>query len=182
MSCVVGIKQKGKIYLGADSCVTDAGRVLTLKDPKIFRRGEFLIGFCGDLRVGQLLKHTKIRGIETIENFVEFMKELFKKEGYIRKYKDKDCPAISTETEFIIAHKGRMYTVGEDLSIVEDSKNDYAAIGSGADFALGSLFATKNTRISSRKRLIRALKCSAYFDPGVGTPFRVYSVKRKNKK
>ena len=179
MSCIVGIKHKSKIYMGADSCVTEGDKVLTFKDSKIFRRGDFLIGFCGRLRVGQLLKHTKIsKDIDSIEKLVEFMKDLFKKEGYIRKGKDIDEPVFSIDTEFIIVHNGRMYVVGADLSIVEDGKNDYCAIGSGADFALGALFATKNVRMIPRKRLLNAFKCSAYFDPGVNGPFRVYSVIR----
>lgn len=179
MSCIVGIKHKRKIYMGADSCVTEGDKVLTLKDPKIFKRGEFLIGFCGDLRAGQLLKHTKIsKDINSIDKFVEFMKDLFKKEGIIRKGKDIDEPALLMDAEFIVAHKGRMYVIGADLSIVEDGKNDYCAIGSGSSFALGSLYATRNTKIIPRKRLLNALKCSAYFDPGVSAPFRVYSVTR----
>lgn len=180
MSCIVGIKEKDKIYLGADSCVTEGTKIVVLKDPKIFKRGEFLIGFCGGLRSGQLLKHTKInKNVKNISELVEFIKDLFEKEGYLRKSSNSEEPAVSVDTEFIVAHKGRMYVIGSDLSVVEDGKNDYAAIGSGATFALGSLYATKNSKISIRKKLIKALQCSAYFDPGVSSPFRVYSVCKK---
>ncbi|MHA1866844.1 MAG: hypothetical protein ACTSXD_02125 [Candidatus Heimdallarchaeaceae archaeon] len=178
MSCVVGIKYKDKIYMGADSCVTKGGdRVLTLTDPKIFRRKQFLIGFCGELRVGQFLKHTNIpKDIDTVDKLVEFMKTIFENEGFIRKGKDFDEPTLSVEAEFIVAYHGRIYIIGADLSVIEDGKNDYCAIGSGADFALGSLYTTKNQKVNPRKRLIRALKSSAYFDPGVSSPFRVYSI------
>lgn len=179
MSCIVGIKYKNRVYMGADSCVTETDRSLIIKDPKIFKRGDFLIGFCGDLRPCQILKQAKFSNeIDSISKLVEFIKDLFKKEGYIRRGKEHDEPIVFIDSEFMVAHKGRLYVISDDLSIVEDAKNNYTAIGSGANYALGVLYSNRNSKMSTRKRLIESLGASAYFDPKVSGPFKIFSVEK----
>ena len=50
----MGIAQGGKVWMGADSFAL-ADSIAYSCDGKLFRRGEFIIGTCGDWRYGQIL-------------------------------------------------------------------------------------------------------------------------------
>src|SRR5690242_15173484 len=57
MTCIVGlVAADGRVHLGGDSAGI-AGYDLTVrKDPKVFRVGEFAVGFTSSFRMGQLLR------------------------------------------------------------------------------------------------------------------------------
>jgi hypothetical protein len=54
---------------------------------------------------------------------------------------------------------------------------EYDVIGSGSDFALGSLFST--TALEPKKRIIIALKSAEYLSMGVLSPFTILSTTNK---
>ena len=59
MTCVIGIVDNGKVWMGGDSAAIDSEEeTITLrKDPKVFRNEDFLIGFAGTYRLGQLIQY-----------------------------------------------------------------------------------------------------------------------------
>ena len=61
MTCIVAIVQKGDIYMGSDSLgSTSYGDTTVRKDDKIFVNREYIIGYCGSFRMGQLLKYSRL--------------------------------------------------------------------------------------------------------------------------
>ena len=58
MTCIVALKENGKVYIGGDCAGSDQSFTHSRKDPKVFKRGKFLIGFTSSFRMGQLLMHT----------------------------------------------------------------------------------------------------------------------------
>ena len=57
MTCIVGVKDKDNIYLGADSAINDINLIHTMVDTKVWKKGQFIFGYAGTLRVGQLIKY-----------------------------------------------------------------------------------------------------------------------------
>ena len=58
MTCIVGIEHGGKVYIGGDSAGSDGHHLVIMAEPKVFKRGRFLIGYTTSFRMGQLLQHT----------------------------------------------------------------------------------------------------------------------------
>lgn len=58
MTCIVGIADGKKVWIGGDSQGT-AGHALTIRaDTKVFVKDPMVFGFCGSYRMGQLLRHS----------------------------------------------------------------------------------------------------------------------------
>jgi hypothetical protein len=55
MTCIVGIVENGKVYMGGDAAGVNGYSVRVRKDPKLFKVGEFLFGYTSSFRMGQLL-------------------------------------------------------------------------------------------------------------------------------
>jgi len=54
MTCIVGIAQEGKVWIGADSAAVSGQDIRATALRKVFRRGQFLIGYTSSFRMGQL--------------------------------------------------------------------------------------------------------------------------------
>jgi hypothetical protein len=56
MTCIVGLIDNGKVWMGGDSAGVSGLDVTVRKDPKVFKNGDFLIGYTSSFRMGQLLR------------------------------------------------------------------------------------------------------------------------------
>ena len=165
MTCVVGIEGKGKVYIGSDSLSSSDYDIRHLKEHKVFKNEDYLIGFCGNPRSGQIigpkyLPHPE----EPIEEFIyQIQKQLTDYNLVI------NDPEIATTSliNFLIGHNGSLYQIDNDFFIAKFKEN-YSAIGSGSSFALGSLYETSKLKLSPEKRIRKAIKCASYFCSSVG--------------
>ena len=57
MSVVIAVSDGETIEAGADSAVGSPEEIYELLEPKVFVRGDYLIGYCGSLRIGQILRY-----------------------------------------------------------------------------------------------------------------------------
>ena len=78
----------------------------------------------------------------------------------------KDEKVEFLESSFLFAYKDQLYSIGADKSVIEIE--DYVAIGSGADQAVGSLLSTEG--LSPKERIVKAIKSSAACDIYVDYP------------
>jgi ATP-dependent protease HslVU (ClpYQ) peptidase subunit len=165
MTCIVGIAEAGKVYLGGDSAgVYGDIDVVVRRDRKVFKTGEFVIGFAGSFRMGQLLAHAlsppKISGDPTVymvKKFIPSIQVLFDMNGY----------ALTEDAQFLIGFRGKLFEVGPDLSIGEN-ESDYVSIGLGSPYAYGSLYTSAG---QPTDRITKALDAAAHFSGGVVGPF-----------
>lgn len=173
MTCVVGlIADNGHVIFGADSLVTDeTGFKISLLDKKIFIKNNILFGFCGNLHFGQLVKHRfnppspgRNKDVEAFihTKFVPELQKFFIENGIV-KFADDE------EHELLIGIHKSIFAIGSDFSVMQ-SPTRFHAIGSGAQYALGSLFSTKGLK-DDTKRLSIALEASSQFSMTVGKPF-----------
>jgi len=170
MSCVIGLLNEGKIYIASDGiATTEDGERRPIIATKIFRNGNYLIGFTGSIRTGQVLQPESFQPPKYIHELPDAIRNQFAEKG---------CLVIHNESQqhhhacnFVIGYEGRLYEILIDFQLNE-IYGEFTAIGSGAGYALGSLYSTKKWT-SPNKRLKTALKAAAEFDRSCGEPFYI---------
>jgi len=84
--------------------------------------------------------------------------------------------ALQGDYSALIATPENGLFISESGFAVIEPMDPYAAIGSGAKFALGALRATRG---DPRSRLLRALEAAAHFSPYVHPPFTILKAESK---
>lgn len=167
MSTIVGIVKKGKVWMGADSfATTEDGDRRNFIAEKMFVNRQYLIGFTGIVRTGQVLKPQYFEPPENVWDFPDRI---------IQQYEQKGCLAVSDhqmkfhENNIMIATTdGKLYEILSDFQMNEVT--DYSSIGSGSAYALGSLYTTQHYT-DPRRRVEKALEAAALFNTFTGQPF-----------
>ncbi len=179
MTCIAGLVDGRNVWIGGDSAGV-AGLSLTVRrDPKVFRRGEFLFGATSSFRMIQLIQYSldappqKTRQsvdayLRTV--FIDALRKCLSEGGYARK-KDE----AETAGTFLMGYRGRLFRVGNDYQVGE-ARDQYSAVGCGSDYALGSLYSTKGL---PKGRILTALRAAEHMSAGVRGPFVVRNVDGK---
>lgn len=175
MTCVAGLIDNGKIYLGADSAGVDAWYNLNIRaDSKVFINKDFAMGYTSSFRMGQLLrykfnppdmKESQDMFAYMVTDFIEEVRSCFKAGGYARIESNEDIGGV-----FLVGYKGRLFEISEDFQVVETLR-PYNAIGCGGSYAMGSLFMTEGMGMDPMQRLRKALEAAQTFSAGVREPF-----------
>jgi len=174
MTCIAGIVEEGKIYMGADSAGVDLTTysITYRADQKIFiKNNKMLFGFTTSFRMGQLLRYAlKIpQHPDTMDDmtylttrFIDAVRKCLKTGGYQTKKDD-----VETGGTFVLGYKSNLYEIYDDYQVALPMDH-ILAIGCGADFALGSLHTSTGKPL---ERLKMALEAAAHFSIGVAPPF-----------
>lgn len=188
MTCIVALIDNSKVYMGGDSAASDdkTGIIFQRIDPKVFKVGQFGIGFVDSFRMGQILqynwnapKYTPTKGNKNLDKFmrtkfVDSVKEAFRDYGYGNfgaNTEDGDQGGIFLIS---VSGTGRIFTMDADFHIGE-ADVPYMAEGSGQELALGSLFSTSSVK-TPRKRVRMALEAASKFNMAVRGPFTIIEV------
>lgn len=165
--------------MGADSAgVTPSLRLSARNDKKIFRNGDFLIGFCGSFRAGQLLRYSfkpprrfHDRDVEEFmaTSFVDEVRKCYREGGTMRK----DHEEEEVNSSFLVGYENRLFHIEADFQVGE-SLHNFDACGCGADLALGNLLATGDRKPEQRIR--SALEAAETYSAGVRAPFNLLSM------
>ena len=170
--------------MGADHAASEekSGWILSRKDPKVFKVGQYGIAFVDSFRMGQILqygwtppKYTPTKTNSGLDKFmrtkfVDSVKDSFREHGFGNQVSGQEDEGGI----FLIGICGRLFTMDEDFHIAENNFN-YMAEGSGGMFALGALHATKNQK-NPKMRLKLALEAAAEFSMTVKPPFTYIQV------
>lgn len=183
MTCIVGIEQEGVVYLGADSASGGNGTVEVRRDRKVFRTpadtGEFIIGFTSSWRMGHLLRWSlKIppwkpeAGQDLHEymctDFTNAVRLAFKLAGFAWKKDEHEMGG-----SFLVGFWGKLFEVDTEYGVGEFEKG-YTALGSGHNYALGSLHTTERIgTMEPSRRIGDALSAASEFSQVVRPPFHV---------
>lgn len=179
MTCILAYKINGNICMAGDSIASNGNTYSIIKNPKIFKKGQMLIGYSSSFRMGQLIQYSFVPPEDThndaliylVEDFIPALRNCLKEGGYT---------VVSNNAEtggfFLVGYKGRLFTVQSDFQVSEDLGN-YAALGAGEDFALASMYTLENnfciTENNIEKFLQDALKAAENFSPYVKPPYYV---------
>ena len=184
MTVVVGLvdREAGRCYVGADSQGTDSlGTYSTRLDSKVFRVGEFVIGFSGSYRYGQILQFhldpPKIGQIDLyqylVKYFVEEMRAVLKDKGAV-----KIDSGIESTWACLVSVRGELFGIHSDLAVCEYSE-DFAAMGAGEKYAIGAMNAQKiNGMLIGDASLRVALSATERSCTSVKGPWSILSTSR----
>ena len=180
---VAVVSDDGEIIFGADSAATDDSGTLALRaDGKLFTKSGYTIGFCGSYRVGQLVKHEMHLPSPSycmtydeaerfmVREFVPRLRKLLSKNGCMN---TSGVNKIEDSSSLLVGFDGYLFVIADDFQ-VEVTHDDYAAIGSGAQIALGSLHADKTAgHLSAYDAVQNALAASERYCAHVRSPFYI---------
>ena len=172
MTCIVGLAEGGRVYIGGDSAGTDGDAMTIRADRKVFRNGEFIMGFTTSFRMGQLLHHVFTppkRHPETdvekfmVGDFINAVRQCLKDGGYAEKHNEAERGGA-----FLVGYAGRLFRIDSDYQVGE-AVDGFDAVGCGEQIAQGALFANPAGRPLERLRM--ALEAAERFSAGVRGPF-----------
>ena len=176
MSVIVGIKEGKKIYMGCDSAATtDEGFRRHIKVKKLFRKGKYLIGVAGSVRIANLMQSGMFSLPKTIDKFPEVLRNVLMAFGAMSVSEEDKTQSMSSNI-LIAVNNGELYEILSDFQLNEIN-NGYAAVGSGGEVATGCLFGILETanmvnlKLTSRNKLEIALKAACYFHGMCHPPF-----------
>lgn len=177
MTCIIGLVDGSNVYVGVDSAGSDGHLIRARKDQKIFSRRGFLYAYCGSFRVGQVLRYSFTEparnqeiNLETYmaRDYVNALINCFSDAGVCSKHYE--IKSIANNSSILVVTEGRLFQVQSDFQIAE-AVCGYIADGSGSEFALGALYASKKAK--PRDRIIAALEAAQEFCTTVREPFFV---------
>lgn len=174
MTCIVALSHNGTVYMGGDGAAADenSSSVSSRKEPKVFVKGPYIIGYSGSFRFGKVVQHSfnppKPQGDDMDKflntSFVTALREVCD----IAKV---DPSSEDDGSEMLVGVNGRVFEFCNDWHFGEDI-NNFNAIGSGSSFALGSLYSTRQ-RTSPHARIRLALESAERFSSSVRKPFTI---------
>lgn len=184
MTCAVGLKANGRVYLGVDSaCTSNLIQITARSSGKLFRLGPLLIASSGSRRAPQIIQHClseSFTGIERspyewlVKRLTVTLRRALTEHGSLEKYADGG--ADKQDLTMLIAYRNRLFELHEDFQ-VDEWREPYCAIGAGDQLALGAFFATKDLDPMARVRM--ALCAAAKFQGNVRPPFLIEATEPK---
>lgn len=153
MTTIIGITDGRRMVLAGDKSTSDGATNVLSMTPKVYLIGtSVVIGFAGSWRGGQLAVEA-LRGLEvdSPECNIADMTNAIGKMWSENDFKNED-------TTFLIGYSGQWFEVQTDLGHIEIWE-DFHSIGSGSQFALGSLL-TSSDEFTSRQRIAIAFEAA----------------------
>lgn len=159
MSTVVGLRCNGKTYLGADSQYTNEHGVASYGAKKIHRVGGMLIGSIGAAMPGIQSRYLEIPTVTAPRKFMatkfpQIVREFMEEYG------------TDEEFEWLIAFRGALYNL-DSTNYECVPCNHYHAVGTGAQFALATLY-TNHRNAHCEDKIRYAIEVARHFDTYTG--------------
>lgn len=175
MTCIVGLVHDGKVYMGGDSAGV-GGLDLTIRaDKKVFRNGDFLMGFTTSFRMGQLLQYSfrppqryPDRDVMAfmVTDFIEAVRNCLRAGGFASKREEAEQGGT-----FLVGYQGRLFKIDSDYQVGEAAAG-YDSCGCGESFAIGAFYASQG--VAPDERILLALRAAEANSAGVAAPFTTH--------
>lgn len=174
MTCIVGLVDSGRVFIGGDSLAGNGLDALPRTDVKVFENAGYLFGFTTSYRMGQLLRYSlqppkrhPDRDVFSfmVTDFIDAVRNCLKAGGWAKRESENEVGG-----EFLVGYEGRLFSVHGDYQVAESSSG-FNAVGCGELIARGSLFSTQG--MDPTARVTRALEAAATFSMGVRAPFTI---------
>lgn len=174
MTCIAAVAHEGKVWIGGDSAAMSQGVIYRVENGKVWRSGEFLFGVAGDLSPGITIRFTFTPPQIPDDDLDSYMATTFadelraslKRRGRL----EVENAVESVNCALLVGVRGALYHMDESFCMTPSLEN-YCAIGSGREVALGSLSETR--RLEPERRIRRALERAEYWTDGVRAPFHI---------
>ncbi len=189
MTCIVGAidYENNNVIIGGDAAAVAGLNVKSVRQPKVFKKGDFVFGCTTSFRMMQLIQYqmTSFENIEVSNSsilkhssanfelygfmcttFVDELRKCFKTGGFSK--------IINNSEEeggvFLVGYKNRLFVIYGDYNVSEPL-DGFFAVGCGSDFALGAIKSLISEDANIQDVLLKALEVSVHFSGGVRGPF-----------
>jgi ATP-dependent protease HslVU (ClpYQ) peptidase subunit len=172
VTCIVGIAKDGMVYIGGERGASDGSSIVSLDTPKIYIMGEWIFGYAGSMGIGQIMQIIDIPILEDDDDpfmvlridIVDLFKSMVEHQG-ITMNEDND-------TDILIGCRGRLFEFSPaDCSVAEIKET---SIGSGGNFALGSLYTTSQYESASPiYRITTSIESAIRYSPSCQGPIDI---------
>lgn len=160
--------------MAGDRGASDDSTILVLESPKVWKIGAYLIGYAGSMD-GERIRYNFKPSAPTLKDTdrhmqTKFIKELkeFYNEFWVDTSKDGDLGLI-------IAVRGQIYEHSSSDMSLSKYTLPYLAMGSGAEYAYGVLYATDKQK-NARNRVAQAVNAAIKFNPSCMGPVDIVSL------
>jgi ATP-dependent protease HslVU (ClpYQ) peptidase subunit len=176
MTCIVGLVDGGRVYIGGDSAGVSGLDLQVRADAKVFKKDWMVFGFTSSFRMGQLLRYSLSipqRHPDTdvmkwmCSDFIDAVRNCLKSGGFAKKDSE-----VESGGAFLVGYAGRLFAVHGDYQVAETAA-PYASVGCGEAYAVGAMYASTN---EPSERVKLALECAAANSAGVRGPFVIESI------
>lgn len=183
MTCIAGVAKNGKVWIGGDTLGCEDDHTWTYKESKVFKHREFLYGFAGEYRGGQVIQHLFVEpehkrslsdSAYLCGPFMTALRKIMEENKQIVEAKEGETSTMSVT--LLVGYRGKLYSVDEAWAVLEHVAG-YDACGSGRQVALGALAVTATTPPDLRIR--KALEAAQTHVSSVRGPFTVLSLGTK---
>lgn len=185
MTTIAAVRGSSWVLVACDSVVVAEGErkyVLPEDTAKVFWNGSYLMGIAGDLRVINVLQHvfeppdaSRIRGTRLdkfmVSSFIPALRTCMEENlGSSKNF---------AECYLLVVVNKVAYEIGNNYEIIRDEIGIHA-VGTGAQFALGALYALCQTDPAERDYaetegfLEEAVKIAVSLDPSSTPPVMMY--------
>ena len=133
MTCIIAYKnKKGNVVLAGDKMGSNGYTHSTIKEPKVFKKGDFMLGYTTSFRMGQILHHLWNPPQRKVDqNHCNYIyTDVIP--SFIKIFDDNKFGKDASYGFFIMIFEGRIYEVQENMSILERERN-VVSVGCGED-------------------------------------------------
>ncbi|MCP4524049.1 MAG: hypothetical protein GY828_07575 [Candidatus Gracilibacteria bacterium] len=186
MSTIVVVKKGDEVVMASDSLTTFGNHVIpgeNYKANKILKFEDCLIGITGwalynDIFLDYIKGKNKLsfsNKADVFQFFNVFWSELHKKYSFVNdQCNEKESPFGDFDASFLIVTKKHIFLVSSNGSVYEI--DNYYAIGSGSDYALGALYNIDNSGLNIHQLAEQAIKTGIAFDKNSGGKISIESL------
>lgn len=169
MTCIAAMVYGNEVFMAGDLMGSNGFTKKTYTDSKVFKNGDFVIGYTSSFRMGQLLQFNwsqppRVEGLSDREylqlDVIESMRTMFNTYGYGVKDGLEDIGG-----NFLIGYNGSLYEMQPNFSVLKN--DDFAAIGSGQYHAEAVLATLINEDCAPTEVLSKAIETAARFTTSV---------------
>jgi ATP-dependent HslUV protease, peptidase subunit HslV len=186
MTTIVVVKKDGYAVIAGDTLTTFGSvRLASVHDAapeKLLKHNDSYFGIAGSaahqLVLETLLKkHPEFRFQSREEIYESFRKihPILKEEAFLNPKEEDDDPYESSQLTALVANAHGIFGVYSMREVFEF--DNFWAIGSGRDFALGAMFAVWNMKMSAEEIARIGVIAGAEYDTGTGLPMNLEVVK-----
>lgn len=183
MTLIVGAYQDGELWMGADSYLEHNTISFNQQRPKIIRKVEaetnrpVLIGCCGEASLLQIVEfryqvRTRSEETEIFEHVMDGIAQPLLDAIRIRAKELNLKKSKWPLGRFLIGYEDRLFILDRQFYVVE-TRDSFAAIGSGEEPALGCLFVTQTGDLPLHERVHKAMEAGAKYSSQVAPPFHI---------
>lgn len=179
MTCIVGMEHGDTVFIGGDIQGTGWNNKVVHTQPKTFTKNGVIFGYTTSYRFGQLIEHMIIDPVVPHEENEVYRWLITVLVPNIKKtMKDADWDKGGN---CLIGVKNQLWELQDDWSVLR-TRNGYASVGSGYEYANGSLFTSvtsgrmlPGSRDDVVDALRMAVRAAGTFSPSVGETATIIS-------